>query len=122
MLTKTEQQEFYKIAGNLIRIARNRVKISQEELAHQLGFVSRISVVNIESGKQKILLHTLLEISELLNVPLHDLLPSVESVKQGISAKFAKKISKEFSKEISDDPLTIEKIKSFIRLSSSKHK
>lgn len=122
MLTKTEQEEFYKITGNLIKIARNQTKISQEDLAQQLGFVSRISVVNIESGKQKVLLHTLLEISEFLNVPLNDLLPSVESVKQGISTKFAKKITKEFAKEISDDPLTIEKIKSFIRLSSSKHK
>lgn len=122
MLTKEELDEFYKQIGINIRNARNQSKISQEDLAKQLGFVSRISIANIESGKQKIMLHTLIETSEFLKIPIVELYPSVESIKKGITLKLTKQLLKEFSKEISDDPSTMENIKSFIRLSASSKK
>lgn len=119
MLSKEEQNDFYKQLGIQIKNSRNKLKVSQEDLAKQLGFVSRISIVQIESGKQKVQLHTLLEISEFLKIPLLDLLPPLDFLKKGISSALSKKISKEVSKEILD-PITVEKIRSFIRLSTSK--
>lgn len=118
MLSKEEQDVFYRTIGKSIRFARVQGKVNQETLAKQLGFISRISIVNIESGKQKIQLHTLWEISNLLNVSLNELIPPIEDVKKDINPKFVKKIAG--SKEIpNEDSETKEKIKNFIRLSTS---
>lgn len=122
MLTKKEQDLFYKATGDLIKIARNKSKISQEKLAKELGFVSRISIVHIESGKQKVQMHTLIELADLLSVSIDKLTPTLESIKQGISSNIEKQLTKETSKQVINDVLTIEKIKSFIRLSSLKNK
>jgi transcriptional regulator with XRE-family HTH domain len=120
VLSKEEQDVFYRALGKAIKSARVQGNIKQEVLSKQLGFISRISVVNIESGKQKIQLHNLLEISNILNISLNELVPQIEDVKKDINPKFAKKIA--VSKEIpNEDPETKEKIKEFIRFSTARN-
>jgi transcriptional regulator with XRE-family HTH domain len=116
VLSKEEQDIFYKTLGKSIKEARIRKKIKQETLSKDLGFVSRISIVNIESGKQKVQLHTLLEISNILNVSISELIPHVEDVQKQMNPKFKIKINKEIP---SDDSETAEKIKNFILYSKA---
>lgn len=120
MLTKDEVKLFYRKTGELIREARILSKLSQEEVAGYLGFVSRVSIVNIERGKQKVQLHTLFEIATLFKVAVQDLIPDRRSLKNNISIDLLEKMNREVSKEIPDDINTMEKMKDFLIDFSSK--
>ncbi len=115
MLAKQEQDTFYNQVGVTIKSSRIKAGVKQEELSKHLGFVSRISIANIEAGKQKVQLHTLVEIAEYLKVPMATLIPSIEKFRKDVDPVMIKKIQK----EILDAP-TVEKIKGFIRYSAQK--
>ena len=66
---------FYLGLGNLIRKERKERKINQEELAKG-AHLNRVSIVKIESGKQRILLHTLVDIAQALGIPPEQLIPN----------------------------------------------
>jgi len=122
VLTKKEQDTLYQQLGELIKEQRNKVGVSQEDLAKYLGFSSRISIVNIENGKQKVQLHTLLDICELINIPVSSIIPSLETIKTTkIGKEVEPSIKKDIGKEISDTS-SVEKIKGFYRLSLTKNK
>lgn len=72
------QPEIYRLVGQKIRGERKRRKLTQEELA-TLVQLKRTSITNIEKGKQKLLLHTLIQIAAALNLAPHTLLSSFES-------------------------------------------
>jgi transcriptional regulator with XRE-family HTH domain len=67
--------ELYSLTGARIREARQRRKLSQSELAAAVG-LTRTSIVNIERGRQKILLHTLFDFAEALDVHPGTLIPN----------------------------------------------
>jgi transcriptional regulator with XRE-family HTH domain len=69
----TDHNEIYKRVGEKIRAARGK-NLSQEALASAIG-MTRSSISNIEKGRQKLLLHTLLDISDALQVQPASLLP-----------------------------------------------
>lgn len=69
-----KQDKFYLELGRRIRTARLHFNLTQEQLADLLS-LSRTSITNIEKGKQKILAHTLVELSEKLRVPINKLIP-----------------------------------------------
>lgn len=64
----------YEQVGKRVHAARARLGISQETLA-KLVFLTRTSITNIERGRQRILLHTLMELASALRVPVTSLLP-----------------------------------------------
>jgi transcriptional regulator with XRE-family HTH domain len=66
----------YKAVGRKIRAARERLepKLSQAKLAKKLG-ISRVSVVNIEAGRQHAPLSLLWHIAEILEIELLLLIP-----------------------------------------------
>jgi len=66
----------YRAVGHKIRTARERLepKVSQAKLAQRLG-ISRVSVVNIEAGRQHAPLSLLWQIAEKLETELVLLLP-----------------------------------------------
>jgi transcriptional regulator with XRE-family HTH domain len=66
--------ELYKFVGKRIRAVREKRKVSQDRLAKLIG-LTRTSVTNIEGGKQKLLLHTLVDIARQLHVSAAELLP-----------------------------------------------
>lgn len=71
-------KSFYSGVGRLIRAQRERRGLTQEALAGGVH-LTRTSVTNIEKGRQRLLLHTLIDFSEFLNVPVVGLLPSMQT-------------------------------------------
>ncbi len=113
---------FYRSLGERIKEARTAAKIKQEDLAKILG-LKRTSVVNIEKGRQRAPLHTLLELAFFLNVELDSLIPQI---KMGLQKDIEKKITKNISalKKYSNDNSVIaeseKKVRQFIKLSLAK--
>jgi transcriptional regulator with XRE-family HTH domain len=60
--------------GRLVRGHRQRLKLTQDQLAERVG-LSRTSITNIEQGRQKVLLHQIFRIAESLEVSPETLLP-----------------------------------------------
>lgn len=65
---------FYAAVGRRIAKARTG-RLTQEALA-QKATLTRTAIVNIEKGRQQILLHTVVEIAQALAIPITDLLPN----------------------------------------------
>lgn len=88
---------YYKEVGQVIKAKREKAKKSQEQLSRYLGFESRISIAHIESGKQKIHVHTLAQIASYLKVDIKELLPDLENHKKGseINPELEKSLNKE---------------------------
>ena len=67
---------FYEEVGRRVRDARKRRNppLTQEELADRVS-LTRTSITNLEKGRQKFLLHTLIDIASALQVQASSLLP-----------------------------------------------
>src|SRR5579862_1334270 len=94
MLTETQTTAFYEQLGDRIRQARKYKNMSQDDLAGFLD-ISRVSLVHIENGKQKVPTHVLLEISKHLNIGLPDLIPPLITQADAIDPSTLNKINKE---------------------------
>ncbi|SFU00462.1 helix-turn-helix transcriptional regulator [Paraburkholderia aspalathi] len=57
-------------------------KLTQSALANEVG-LERTSITNIEQGNQKVPLHVLYRICEVLEVSISDVLPLLEDVQPG---------------------------------------
>ena len=64
----------YRTLGAMIRRRRKTLGLIQAKLAGELG-VSRASVANVETGRQKILVHQLYRYAQALEMSVVDLLP-----------------------------------------------
>lgn len=64
----------YQFVGDLIRQKREQAGLNQTALAKRIS-ISRVSIVNIEHGRQRPPLHVLWRIAEALKVQLRDLIP-----------------------------------------------
>lgn len=71
-------EEIYRRLGRLIKFEREKAKVTQEELARQVG-LKRTSITNIECGRQKVQLHTLYSIAGVLKILPEKLLPPAAS-------------------------------------------
>ena len=69
-----DEELFYNDLGNNISSIRTKKGISQDDLAKEIG-LSRPSIANIEKGKQRPSIFTLMQICNLLGVGLYELLP-----------------------------------------------
>jgi transcriptional regulator with XRE-family HTH domain len=67
-------EELYVTLGKLIRLRREAAGLTQEELAHRVG-LTRTSITNVESGRQKVQVHTLYAIAQALDIFPEALLP-----------------------------------------------
>jgi transcriptional regulator with XRE-family HTH domain len=72
----------YEAIGSAIAAARRAKGISQEQLAVVLG-LSRGSISNIEAGRQKMLVHTLMQAALYLGVPAAQLIPDANTGRAG---------------------------------------
>lgn len=70
-VTDQEKTVFYSKIGENIKAAREKRDMKQHVLAEMLG-LSRVSVVNIEKGRQHVTLHALWQIATLLNTNFSD--------------------------------------------------
>ncbi|MGB7202173.1 MAG: helix-turn-helix transcriptional regulator [Pyrinomonadaceae bacterium] len=66
-------ERFYAILGNLIQEERNKLNLSQSILGSRLEpKMTRASIANIEAGKQRVLAHTLAQLSRILQLDLNE--------------------------------------------------
>jgi transcriptional regulator with XRE-family HTH domain len=75
MKDSPQQVAFYKQLGANIRKSRQRLELSQDDLARSIG-LTRTSLTNIENGRQHPPLHTFCDLAEQLKVEISALLPS----------------------------------------------
>jgi transcriptional regulator with XRE-family HTH domain len=71
-----DESEIYKRLGELVHRHRERMGKSQADLGKDIG-LSRASVANIETGRQRIPLHHLYRLARALRVEAHTLLPEL---------------------------------------------
>jgi transcriptional regulator with XRE-family HTH domain len=71
-------RKFYAAVGGRVAKARTG-RMTQEALAGKTS-LTRTSIINIEKGRQQILVHTLVDIAQALQVPLTDLIPNTGTV------------------------------------------
>lgn len=94
----TKVEPFYTEVGQRIQKLRSDKKLSQAALGLLLiPKVTRASIANIETGKQRILAHTLVQLAEALEIPLTDLIPPQKQAQQIVAdtleAELAKKLN-----------------------------
>jgi transcriptional regulator with XRE-family HTH domain len=70
----------YLAVGSRVREIRQATRITQAAIAAETG-LSRQSVANIEKGRQRFMVHTLLDIARALSVEPVSLLPASEGLK-----------------------------------------
>lgn len=88
-------QQFYKEVGQRVREARKRANnMTQKALAMTVG-LTRTSLVNIEKGRQKMLLHTFTDIATAIGANVSDLLPRNEKMLTGLEGKLLASFSPE---------------------------
>ena len=81
-------EPFYETLGKKIQEAREMQKMTQAQLGKSLTPPStRASIANIENGKQRILLHTFVQLTKALNVDMEDLMPAGEPAPQSPSVQ-----------------------------------
>ena len=81
-------EPFYQALGSKLQEAREERKMTQAQLGRSLTPAStRASIANIENGKQRVLLHTFLQLSRALDVDMKALLPPSEPTAQAPTAK-----------------------------------
>jgi transcriptional regulator with XRE-family HTH domain len=73
-----ENRNFYQAVGRRIAL-RRAGRLTQEALAAKAS-LTRTSIINIEKGRQQILLHTLVDIATALQVSPIELIPEVDSM------------------------------------------
>lgn len=71
----------YRRIGTTIKDRRQQLGVTQQQLAILLG-ISRASLANIETGRQRMLVHQLYRLADKLDLQLQDLLPKPEEVKE----------------------------------------
>lgn len=71
-------EPIYKSIGAIIRGKRRQLEMPQEILAGQLG-IKRATLANIETGRQRVLVHQLYALAEALKVKAEDLLPPLST-------------------------------------------
>ncbi len=75
-------EPIYKAIGTIIRRRRRRLEWSQKLLASRLG-ISRATLANIETGRQRILVHHLYAFAEVLHMKPNDFLPAGAAADSG---------------------------------------
>jgi|ERR1039458_9544913 transcriptional regulator with XRE-family HTH domain len=74
-----ELEPIYKTIGAIVRQRRRRLELPQAELARRLG-ISRATLANIETGRQRILVHHVYAFAEALDIKPRDLLPQANKI------------------------------------------
>ena len=80
------EERLYPLLGERLRRLRTRDRMTQAELAAQVG-LERTSITNIEKGTQKVPLHVLYSLCQVFRIPLFELLPSVSEVQSTLDER-----------------------------------
>ncbi len=103
-MVTTFEKLLYSLLGTRISSVRFG-KMTQKELSEALlarGVkMKRSSLANVEKGNQRVLLHSLYEIADILGCELSELLPSLEEVKGASAADPNEAQLQEWAREVS---------------------
>ncbi len=81
-------EPFYEVLGSKIQAVREERKMTQAQLGRSLTPQStRASIANIENGKQRVLLHTFIQLTKVLEVDMKTLLPTSEAARPAPTSK-----------------------------------
>lgn len=102
-------EPFYTLLGRRIRDLRISRGITQEELGSRFSTpVTRASVANIESAKQRVYAHTLIEIAHALDASIADLLTDPNSPQKPPRPPSLEKFASELAQKL---PLKLEQVR-----------
>jgi transcriptional regulator with XRE-family HTH domain len=71
------EDRLYRLFGSRVRALREEKNVTQEELGKRVD-LSRTSITNIEKGRQRVLLHQMVEIAQALDAEPVSLIPTPE--------------------------------------------
>lgn len=84
-----ELEPAYAAFGRRVAQLRSRAGLTQGELGERLAPpVTRASIANLEQGKQRVYLHTVLQIALVLHTPVTDLLDGI-GIELGVEDRVA---------------------------------
>lgn len=105
-----EPEAIYRIFGRRLREFRDQQQVSQDELA-AFSNLTRSSIANIESGKQRVFLHQVLQFADRLKVSLEALVRQEDFGREAIQeeskpqmADFLERAKSELSTEGKEPP------------------
>jgi DNA-binding XRE family transcriptional regulator len=82
-----DEQSIYRELGRAVATRRRMVGLTQAEVAKEVG-ISRASIANIESGRQKVLLHQVYGLMTALDLKaITELVPAVPPRKSSAKAE-----------------------------------
>jgi len=88
-------EPFYIETGKRVQERRNKRGMTQEQLGSRLNpATTRASIANMEAGKQRILVHTLVQLADILGVKILDLLPVNKELPANKSSDIASELQK----------------------------
>jgi len=91
-------EPFYGLLGSRIQETREEKKMTQAQLAVALiPPTTRASVANVENGKQRVLVHTLVQFAKAMGVEVGKLLPPAE---QSSPAPTSKEVELELRRKL----------------------
>ena len=97
-LQKIDQNALYAQVGQSVQRLRRARKLTQQALGEKVR-LSRTSITNIEKGRQKVLVHTLAELAQVLNASVAELMPRADETNNGLEQRIShlpEKTEKEF--------------------------
>jgi transcriptional regulator with XRE-family HTH domain len=111
----TIEDDFYRALGFAIRRQRRLLDLTQEELGRRLEpRMTRASIANIESGKQRLLVHRLVDIADALEVKISRLIgaarpkshdaPGLEKeLTRDLESKVSAKVASELARKVAEE-------------------
>ena len=82
-------RQFYLLFGARLADLRRSAGLTQVQLADRVG-INRGALANIETGRQRVLLHQLLDFASALGVPSAQLLPMDAAVQMAPAPQFVR--------------------------------
>jgi transcriptional regulator with XRE-family HTH domain len=119
-MTEKAEDRLYRLVGERIASARLGTGLSQNKLSKKLG-LSRVSIVNIEKGRQRPPLHVLWKIAEALGTEITDLIPSLIQIANTEAGVHLDSNTVAMIEEAAnDDPATLRRLTEFIKHARTK--
>jgi transcriptional regulator with XRE-family HTH domain len=119
-MSEKAEDRLYRLVGERITSARRSTGLSQSKIAKKLG-LSRVSIVNIEKGRQRAPLHVLWKAAEELGVEITDLLPTVSEIANSPTGiHLDSKTILMIEEAASDDPATLRRLTELIKHARTK--
>jgi transcriptional regulator with XRE-family HTH domain len=119
-MAEQAEKRLYRLIGERVSSARSSTGLSQNKLAKKLG-LSRVSVVNIEKGRQRPPVHVLWKIAEALGVEITDLIPALAQIANTeASVHLDNRTISMIEEAANDDPATLRRLTEFIKHARTK--